>query len=229
MSIKSKNKSSSIESRQLPLGHLEITSGRRAVMEQCFIRAWTKTLLESLETPLLSLEDLIRRKDKGSSSAELGRACGFQNVWVRGGAGMYHCSPGCPGLVETTLNATWQSFPLNSLKSLDRKREYSNILNFFALLSPFARWSLFWGMVFKQCYSWIFKGISGKDLRAGRWQLSILQDSMGFKLPQWRVETVICFFNFLFCFCSPLRELQFLYFSLPPLWVTFLVSTHAWL
>lgn len=77
------------------------------------------------------------------------------DVWV-GGAGVHGCSPGCPGLAEAILNAAWQSFPLNSLKSLDRKRQYSNILSSFVLLSPFARWSLFCGMVFKQCYSWIF-------------------------------------------------------------------------
>lgn len=76
--------------------------------------------------------------------------------------------PPCPGRASrATWNAALQSFPLNSLKLLDGKRQCSCFHYYF--LSPFARWFLFWGDAFKQRSGWIFKGISGKDLWASRW------------------------------------------------------------
>lgn len=158
-------------SGQLPPGRLEISSGRRADVEQCLGRSLIQTLPKSLESlPLSGGPQSVQRERTRQCWSRAAK--GPWQSWGGSGEGRRgHPDPPlppCPGRASrATWNAALQSFPLNSLKLLDGKRQYSCFHYYF--LSPFARWFLFWGEAFKQRSGWIFKGISGKDLWASRW------------------------------------------------------------
>lgn len=84
------NPNPEVLSGQLPRGRLEITSGRRADVEQCLGRSLIQTLPKSLESLPLSLEDLnrFRGREQGSAGPELERGRGRAGeVQVKGGEG----------------------------------------------------------------------------------------------------------------------------------------------
>lgn len=112
-------------------------------------------------SPLFGGPQSVQREREGRAGAEL-----EWQSWEVQVKGREHLDLPSLQASRATCNAALQSFPLNSLKLLDGKRQYSCFYDYF--LSPFARWSLFWGEAERRP-GWIFKGISGKDLWANRW------------------------------------------------------------
>lgn len=141
-------------SGQLPLEHLKITSGRRAVMEQCFVK-------EPDPRPCWSHWKVFHSLWRTSVNSEGKKKTALVQSWEGDVASTMSGWRGARAHPTTHLdalawqkplwdsraiqNAAQQSFPLNSLKLLDRKRQYS--FSFFFFLSPFARWSLFCGEI----------------------------------------------------------------------------------
>lgn len=126
-------------SGQLPLEHLKITSGRRAVMEQCFVK-------EPDPKPCWSHWKVFHSLWRTSVNSKGKKKAALVPSWKGDAASTVSGWRGARARLTTRLNAlAWQkplwdsraiqnavqqSFPLNSLKLLDRKRQFFSFFFF---------------------------------------------------------------------------------------------------